>query len=62
MRTLIAKLYKLGSQKPKKSKILPCQLEERGHCLVPAEPGLASARPAYCQVGHQLQKKSDAQF
>ena len=59
MRTLIAKLYKLGSQK---SKILPCQLEERGHCLVPAEPGLASARPAYCQVGHQLQKKSDAQF
>jgi len=40
----------------------PGQLEERGHCLVPAEPGLASARPAYCQVGHQLQKKSDAQF
>ena len=28
----------------------PTQLEERGHCLVPAEPGLASARPAYCQV------------
>jgi len=27
----------------------PGQLEERGHCLVPAEPGLASARPAYCQ-------------
>jgi len=28
----------------------PGQLEERGHSLVPAEPGLASARPAYCQV------------
>ena len=26
------------------------KLEERGHSLVPAEPGLASARPAYCQV------------
>ena len=33
-------------------KLDPAQLEERGHSLVPAEPGLASARPAYCQVGH----------
>ena len=30
--------------------IIIAQLEERGHSLVPAEPGLASARPAYCQV------------
>ena len=35
--------------------IIIAQLEERGHSLVPAEPGLASARPAYCQVrSHRL--------